>query len=92
MTFCSSCGNEETTDKDFCSKCGSKLVPTTQGFNIPRRRSNWWYLLSIFISPIGGIIAYFIIKNDDPEKAKNCLIIGFILFAIGFVIGFASTF
>jgi len=33
-----------------------------------------------------GIIAYFVIKNDDPSKAKNCLWIGMILFAIGFIV------
>jgi len=39
-------------------------------------RSNWWYLLPIFVGFIGGLIAYFVVKNDDPSKAKNCLIIG----------------
>jgi len=24
--FCSSCGNEETSDKSFCSKCGTKIT------------------------------------------------------------------
>ena len=31
---------------------------------------------------IGGIIAYFVIKEDDPKKAKNCLYLGLILAAI----------
>jgi len=89
MTYCSNCGNEENSEKNFCSKCGSKLISTShETTNVARRRSNWWYLLSIFIAPIGGIIAYFSIKNDDPEKAKNCLWIGIIIFAIGFVFGF----
>ena len=88
MTFCSSCGNEESSEKNFCSKCGSKIASNQETPNIPKHRSNWWYLLSIFIAPIGGIIAYFVIKNDDPEKAKNCLWIGIIIFAIGFVFGF----
>ena len=57
----------------------------------PRQRSNWWYILSIFISPIGGIIAYFAIRHDDPKKAKNCLIIGFVIFGIGIVSGVVST-
>jgi len=57
----------------------------------PKIRSNWWYLLSIFMSPIGGLIAYFIIKKDDPEKGRNCLIIGFVIFGIGIVSGVVST-
>lgn len=49
-------------------------------------RSNWWYLLPIFFSLVGGVIAYFAIKNDDPKKARNCLAIGIILTAIGVVL------
>ena len=49
-------------------------------------RSNWWYLLPIFFSLVGGVIAYFAIKNDDPKKARNCLMIGIILTAIGVVL------
>ena len=51
-----------------------------------RRRSSLWFLLPIFFSIIGGVIAYFIIKDDDPHKAKNCLLLGIILTAISFAI------
>jgi hypothetical protein len=39
-------------------------------------------LLPIIFNVIGGIIAFFIIKEDDPKKAKNCLYLGIILAAI----------
>ncbi len=91
MTFCSKCGNEEPSEKTFCSQCGTGLVENRLGpTSIQKRRSNWWYLLAILFTPIGGIIAYFVIKNDDPSKAKNCLWIGMILFAIGFIVGAVS--
>ena len=48
-----------------------------------RQRSNWWYLLPIFLGIIGGINAYFALRNDDREKAKKCLYLGLILAAIG---------
>jgi len=48
-----------------------------------RPRSNLWFLLPIFLSLIGGIVAYFILRHDDPKKAKNCLYLGIILQAIG---------
>jgi 4-hydroxybenzoate polyprenyltransferase len=51
-----------------------------------RKRSSLWFLLPIFFNVIGGIIAYFIIKDDDPRKAKNCLLLGIILTAISFAI------
>lgn len=51
-----------------------------------RKRSNFWFLLPILFNVIGGVIAYFIIKDDDPRKAKNCLWLGIILTALSFVI------
>ena len=51
-----------------------------------KRRSSFWFLLPILFNVIGGIIAYFIIKEDDPKKAKNCLYLGIILAVIPFVL------
>jgi len=51
-----------------------------------KNRSNWWFLLPIFFGLIGGIIAYFILRHDDPKKAKNCLYLGIVLAVIGIVI------
>ena len=48
-----------------------------------RPRSNWWFLLPIFLAIIGGVIAYFVLRHDDPKKARNCLYLGFILTAVG---------
>jgi FtsH-binding integral membrane protein len=48
-------------------------------------RSNAWYLLPIFFGVIGGIIAFFIIRKDDPRKARNCLYLGIILMFIGII-------
>jgi len=51
-----------------------------------RERSNWWFLLPIFFGLIGGVIAYFVLRHDDPKKAKNCLYLGITLAVIGIVI------
>ena len=48
-----------------------------------KERSNWWYLVPIFLGLIGGIVAYFALRNDDRRKAKNCLFLGIILGVIG---------
>jgi len=50
-------------------------------------RSGLWYILPIFVGIIGGVIAYFVIKDDDPSKAKNCLWLGIILTVIDLVAG-----
>ena len=49
-------------------------------------RSRAWYLVPIFFGLIGGIIAYFAIRRDDPQKAKKCLYIGIILTVINIVV------
>jgi FtsH-binding integral membrane protein len=48
-------------------------------------RSSVWYLLPIFFGVIGGIIAFFIIRKDDPRKARNCLYLGILLMFIGII-------
>jgi heme/copper-type cytochrome/quinol oxidase subunit 2 len=47
-----------------------------------KRRSSFWFLLPIIFNIVGGIIAFFIIREDDPKKAKNCLYLGIILAVI----------
>ena len=46
-------------------------------------KSNMWFLLPILFGLIGGVIAYIILRRDDPRKAKNCLYLGIILGIIG---------
>ena len=50
-----------------------------------RKRSNWWYLVPILFGLIGGIIGYFALRRDAPEKAKKCLYIGLILTVINII-------
>jgi uncharacterized membrane protein YeaQ/YmgE (transglycosylase-associated protein family) len=48
-----------------------------------KSRSNLWFLLPIFLGLIGGLIAFFVLRQDDPSKAKNCLYLGIVLAIIG---------
>jgi len=50
-----------------------------------KQRSKAWFLLPIFFGVIGGIIAYFILRKSDPQKAKNCLYLGLVLMFIGII-------
>lgn len=45
--------------------------------------------MPLLLGLIGGIMAFFVLKRDDPKKAKNCLYIGIVLFMIGIVINLA---
>ena len=51
-----------------------------------KKRSAWWFLLPILFTIFGGVIAYFAIRSDDAKRAKDCLLLGSILFAIPIVI------
>ena len=51
-----------------------------------KTRSNFWFLLPIFLGLIGGIIAFFVLRQDDPKKAKNCLYLGIVLAIIGLML------
>ena len=54
---------------------------------VEHRRSGLWYILPILFGIIGGVIAYFVIKQDDPSKAKNCLYLGIVLLIIDIAAG-----
>ena len=51
-----------------------------------KSRKNTWFLLPILFGMIGGIIAYIVIRKDDPRKAKNCLYVGIIMMGIGIIL------
>ena len=51
-----------------------------------KARSNAWFLLPVFLGMIGGVIAFFILRHDDPRKAKNCLYLGLVLMVIGIIL------
>jgi len=50
-----------------------------------KTRSNAWFLLPILFGVIGGIIAFFILRQDDPHKARNCLYLGLVFMMIGII-------
>jgi signal peptidase len=52
----------------------------------PKKRSPLWYELPLLFSIIGGLIAYFMIRKDDPKKARNCLLLSVILIVVPVVI------
>jgi len=59
---------------------------------VEHRRSGLWYILPILFGIIGGVIAYFVIKQDDPDKAKNCLYLGIVLLIIDIIAGLLFVF
>ena len=53
-----------------------------------RTRSPAWYILPILLGIVGGIVAYFALRHDDPGKGKTCLYVGIGLTAVSVALGF----
>ena len=88
----------EEYENDYVDRAGGNSNPqprynNSQG-NGPYggKPSAAWWLLPIFLSWIGGLIAWLVVKDRDPRMARNCLILGIILtvapIAIIFLIAF----
>ena len=47
----------------------------------------WWIYFAFPNGPgiIGGLIAFFVLRQDDPSKAKNCLYLGIALMVVGII-------
>lgn len=45
------------------------------------KKNPFWYALPLIFSIFGGIVAYFILRKEDPSTAKTCLWIGIFLLA-----------
>lgn len=88
MVFCTKCGKElSSPDADVCLNCGKLVKESTQ----KRKDDKIWYLLPILIGIVGGIIAYLILKEDNPQFAKKCLMIGIILTIVSIVLWFVIS-
>lgn len=49
---------------------------------VHRSASFAWYLLPIFLTILGGIIAYILLRKRDPRLARNALLLGIVLFIL----------
>ena len=96
MNFCPTCGKELPDGSTYCANCGHGINQNKESGQTrnrvtgktPRKRSAWWYIVPVLFSMIGGIISFFILRNDDPKLAKNCLIIGAALTGISLLYTF----
>ena len=108
--FCANCGVPLNPGAKFCSSCGQPLLSAPAGtpsqtapwvtpVNGKETISWWWWLLPIFLVWVGGLVAYFVLRNRNEKTAKNILIfsivwtvvVAVILSAVFFYL-FAATF
>lgn len=89
MVFCKRCGNElQSQDAVTCPHCGKLIKETTSPSETTptKRPCSVWYLLPIFFSIVGGLIMYFVLKDQNKSMAKKGLVIGITMSVIGFII------
>ena len=83
----------EEYENDYVSRAGGNSNPQPRYNNSQSngpyggKPSAAWWLLPIFFSFIGGIIAWACVKDRDPSMAKNCLILGIVLTVVPFAVG-----
>ena len=81
----------EEYENDYVGRVGGNSNPQPRYNNSQRNGpyvgvSAAWWLLPIFFSVIGGIIAWVCVKDTDPRMAKNCLILGIVITVVPFLI------
>ena len=81
----------EEYENDYVGRVGGNSNPQPRYNNSPSNGpyvgvSAAWWLLPIFFSFIGGIIAWACVKDRDPRMARNCLILGIVFTVAPFAI------
>ena len=81
----------EEYENDYVGRIGGNSNPQPRYNNSQRNGpyvgvSAAWWLLPIFFSVIGGIIAWVCVKDTDPRMAKNCLILCIVITVVPFLI------
>ncbi len=84
--ICPNCGARPLAGNSFCQGCGAAITPLTEicmkcGIRVAKAevggRASWgWLALAIFAGWIGGLIAYFVKRKQDPFRAKVFLWVG----------------
>lgn len=80
--ICKNCGRETESDGVYCKHCG---------FSIAKVRYTWaWWLLPVFLSIDGGLIAYAGVRRMNKRSAGWMLILSILLFLLIIVGGVAA--
>jgi len=88
--FCGACGTKaETTSQDTNQHSVDETPPPKHGYQrapgndmgitTSRPAGRIWYLLPLLFGIFGGIIAYAVIRNRNPRRARNIMILAVVL-------------
>lgn len=74
--LCPNCRKQVDGAVAFCPHCGETI-----GQGIAQETSWAWWLLPIFFTAVGGLCAFFAVKDRNKKKATRLMISGFIMAA-----------
>ena len=72
--------------KIYCQPCADTIFAKPAERPVAERpvegRAHWaWWLMPIFLTWVGGLIAWLVNRDTDPGTARNMLILGLVLTA-----------
>jgi uncharacterized membrane protein YvbJ len=75
MSYCIKCGTKNDEGNQFCSNCGNSLkqmnAVTTNSEGLASNDKTLIFFGNVCISPLLGIILYFVWKDNKPQKSKE---------------------
>ena len=93
MAFCPYCGKEVSPEAISCPNCGHPLKQAQPVIKPIEQISALWWLVPFFLAWIGGLIAYFVLKDRNQKTAEHMLIFGVVWTFVGAIllaaVGFA---
>ncbi len=97
--YCSSCGAVNAAGSAFCESCGAQMgQATAASAPAPKatisqpaaKTSGAWWLMPIFLTWVGGLIAFLVLKDTDKSKALKLLWAGIGMTVFWIVLGIVS--
>jgi len=86
MAFCPNCGKEVSPQAFSCPNCGHPLGQAQPAIKAADQIGWWWWLFPFFLAWIGGLIAYFALKDRNQKTAEHLLIFGIVWTFVGAVL------
>ena len=79
---CVNCGTLICADCSLTAAGKPYCWPCVEAILVGRQKEkvhDVWWLAPIFMLWVGGIVAWVVNRDIDPSKAKNMLVVGFVL-------------